>query len=265
MIRGILTALVTVAAMTSASTAALASGVTGDDAHNTFVIRAGSTAPGSDGEGCAGCATVIAVPVCVDGVQFASPQPGSGCLALDGRCPPDQRFVRQWTAGPAGWIQGDVGCVNLNGAPTVAEIGAAVRDSVIRRVPAVRISTQPGRRALVRVPLLMHSGQPDHGLRWSDVVAGVPVTTSVSATWEWTFGDGSWLQTAQAGSTWPDTSVSHSYTRPGRYPVAVTTRWSGSYVIAGWGPRPIEGSVHQHDSVSVDIHTAGAALEPDLR
>jgi hypothetical protein len=158
-----------------------------------------------------------------------------------------------------------VGCVDLSGAPTIAQIGAAVRDSVVRRVPAGEITTQPRARALVRIPLLLDSGQPDGPLTWSDEVAGVAVTTTVSPTWEWMFGDGARLATAQAGSTWPDTAVSHTYADPGRYRVQVTTQWSGSYVIAGLGAQPIDGSVNQSTDVSVSIHTAGAVLEPVLR
>lgn len=246
--------------------AAMADGVSADDAHNAFVIRAGAANPGSSRSGeCAGCATVIAVPECINGIDFVGPQPGSGCLALDGSCPRGQRFVRQWRAGAGTWIQGDLSCVDLDGVPTLAQIGDIVRERVIRHVPEATITTEPPSHMLVRLPVLFDSGQPDGDLRWHDDVAGVPVATTVSATWRWSFDGDQILATEHAGSTWPDTSVSHMFTEPGRHQVELATAWTGSFQIAGLSSQPIAGAVSQTARRQLRLHAAGAVLQPALR
>lgn len=252
-------ALVVVATGADADT-----GVTADDGAGAFVIRSnvdGATGPGS---GCPGCApaTVIAVPVCVAGVQFASPQPGSGCLSWDGRCPDDQEFVREWTAGAGVWIEGGVDCQDLGSVPTVAQIGAGAADEVRRRVPRPTISTQPRSGALIRLPILLDSGQPQDSLRWRVTVLGVAVTVEASAHWQWTFDDGSRLDTGHSGSRWPDAAVSHTFASAGIHDIALTTEWQGTFTIPGLAPRPIPSGVTQTSRVRVPVTEARAVLRP---
>ncbi len=244
---------------------AKADSVTGNDSRDVFVVRAGSATGTSESDegGCHGCATVIAVPVCLMGISFQSPQPGSGCLTVGSRdCSADEQFVREWTAGPDGWIQGGVSCQDLSAAPTMEQIAAEVRARVTHRVPAPGISVQPRRAPLIRLPVLLDSGQPDGDVEWQDVVAGIPVTTRVSAQWTWRFSDGGVLHTDQAGSTWPDTTVSHVFDTGGTHQIEVSTTWSGTFRIAGLGDQQIAGVVTQESTRDVRVHTAAAVLEP---
>jgi hypothetical protein len=244
---------------------AAADSVSGNDARDVFVVTAGSGSGTTDvvDGGCHGCATVIAVPVCLMGISFESPQPGSGCLTVGSRdCAVDEQFVREWTAGPDGWIQGGVSCRNLSGAPTIEQIAAEVRARVAHHVPAPGISLQPQRAPIVRLPVLLDSGQPDGDVEWQDVVAGVPVTTRVAAQWTWRFSDGEVLHTDQAGSRWPDTTVSHVFETGGTQQIELSTTWSGTFAIAGLGDQQIAGVVTQEAATNLRVHTAAAVLEP---
>lgn len=249
---------------------ARADGVRGSDAQDVFVVHAGGSGFGGTAEpgtgGCTGCATTIAVPVCVSGIQFASPQPGSGCLTVGSRdCDTGEQFVREWTAGPAGWIQGGVSCQDLTGAPTIDQIAAEVRARVLHEVPSPAIVTQPARDPLIRVPVLLDTGQPDRAVVWQDVVAGVPVTATVSASWRWSFSDGHVMTTDQAGSRWPDTTVSHVFQTPGAQQVRVRSTWSGTFRIAGLAQQDIAGVVSQESERTLHLRTAGAVLQRAIR
>lgn len=248
--------------------AAADDGVSAVDSRDVFVVRAGQgngSGPSESGA-CDRCVAVIRVPVCAYGIDFQSPQPGSGCLTIGSRdCGPGEQFVREWTAGPAGWVQGGLSCLAPGDAITVADIAAQIRDRVAHRVPVQRISSQPEAGPLMAVPVLWDSHQPDGPLRWHDTVAGLPVSTAVWAEWRWDFGDGSWLTTGRSGSAWPDTSVSHVYREPGPVRVTLTTTWSGTFEIPGLGRRPIDGTVTQRSSHTVTIRTAGAVLQPAIR
>ncbi len=243
-------------------------GVSAVDSRDVFVVRAGGMAGSNHGESgrCDGCVTVVRVPVCAYGVDFESPPPGSGCLTVGSRdCDPGEQFVREWTAGPAGWIQGGLSCLAPGDVITVEQLAAQIRDKVAHRVPAPQVISQPDAGPLMAVPVLLDSRQPDGPLEWHDSVAGVPVTTQVSAEWRWQFGDGSVLTTDRSGSRWPDTSVSHVYRGPGWVRVTLTTTWSGTFEIPGLGWQPIDGNVTQTATRNLEIRAAGAVLQPETR
>lgn len=170
--------------------------------------------------------------------------------------------MQQWTAGAGGWVPGATGCYGPGELVSVAQIAAIVAERMAHRVPPLQVSTQPGGRALLRVPVLFDSGQHDSTLTWTDTVAGVTVTTDVSAAWQWEFGDGRTMRTTHPGSRWPDTTVGHSYEHPGRYRVDVTNTWSGTFTIAGLGEQPIDGQVTQRSGLDVVVREAVGVLRP---
>lgn len=230
-------------------------------AGDAFVVSGSAGGGGSGGGGSPGGAVVIFVPVCVVAVSPVSPQPGSGCLTLSDRsCPPGESFVRRWTSGANAWVQGDVACLDLTGAPTVAQVAAMVRETVVHHVPAPTVGVQPAGRPLIVLPVLFHSGQPDGAITWHDTVAGIPITATVSSSWTWEFGDGSTLTTSDAGSRWPHMSVSHTYRDPRVRAIRVTSTWTGSFRMGQLGWQEIPGTVTQTDSRRIRVTTAVSRL-----
>ena len=251
---GALVALASVAGQARADDGVAAAG-------DAFVVSGSAGGGRSGGGGFPGGAVVIFVPVCVVAVSPVSPQPGSGCLTLSDRsCPPGESFVRRWTSGAKAWVQGDVTCLDLTGAPTVAQVSAMVRETVVHHVPEPHVTVQPAGPPLITLPVLFHSGQPDGSITWHDTVAGIPITATVSSSWTWEFGDGATLTTTDAGSRWPDTSVSHTFREPGVRTIRVTSTWTGSFRMGQLGSQEIPGTVTQTDSRSIRVTTAVSRL-----
>lgn len=64
--------------------------------------------------------------------------------------------------------------------------------------------------------------------------AGQSVSIRVTPTlFEWNWGDGSVTRSKNPGAPWPNGTVRHSYTQPGRYPVTCRTYWKGDWEVAG--------------------------------
>lgn len=241
--------------------------VTAHGSHDTFVVNGSARdARGTAESGCQGCAQVIWIPACLTtSPTLVLSAPGRTCPTVgDETCSADRRFLREWTAGPDGWVPGDARCRSVSGGVSLAVIESIARQSVVHRVPTLSLTRQPRGRPIVVIPVLFDSGQPDGELVWRDSVVGVSVTTRVAATWQWDFGDGSMLRTADAGGAWPDRSVSHTYSMPGRYTTTVAAHWTGSFEVAGLGEMPISGAVTQRASEPLTITTAGARFRAVL-
>lgn len=140
-----------------------------------------------------------------------------------------------------------------------AQVVAAVR----HRVPRLQPQRQPASgAALLRIPVVFATGQPGGARTWHDTLLGVAVTTTVTPTWQWRFGDGATLSTQEPGGPWPDTSVSHTFDEAGSFRVAVMTTWDGTFTVEGIGTFPIGGDVTQETSLPLRVVAARAVLVP---
>jgi hypothetical protein len=156
-----------------------------------------------------------------------------------------------------------VGLVCLRpGAPTtVADLGELLRDVVVEEVPELAPSSQPAGTTLVQVPTLFASGQPRRMDSREFVLVGFDVVLDARAVWAWTFADGGTLVTDAPGGDYPDLSVSHTYQRPGRFEVSVTSSWEGWFTVDGLGPFRAGGSaVTQTAQLPVEVREARAVL-----
>ena len=50
---------------------------------------------------------------------------------------------------------------------------------------------------------------------------------------DWSFGDGSRVNTTDPGKAWPHQTVEHTYEKLGTAKVSVTATWTGRYRVAG--------------------------------
>jgi PKD repeat protein len=60
-------------------------------------------------------------------------------------------------------------------------------------------------------------------------IIGEVVDVALRPSFTWSFGDGSVYSTTENGSPFPDGTIRHTYSRPGRYVVSLLTTWNGSY------------------------------------
>ncbi|MCI2237036.1 PKD domain-containing protein [Kineococcus sp. TRM81007] len=148
--------------------------------------------------------------------------------------------------GGGAWQRGGSSC-----RPTTTAVGEPVVLPTItvedvRRVglPPSTANLQPaGGDVVLNVPVNVYA-QATPVTRQVEVL-GFPVTIRATPeAFTWTFGDGGTLgPTTDPGAPYPAMSTTHTYTRPGTYPITLTTTYSAEYAIAGLPFQPVAGTV----------------------
>lgn len=260
--------------LTSAATAGAVSpcpdidcGAEADSENSAIVGRGGLLLPRSYEEttvsrraasDCPGCEWQV-VPFCVP-----SDMPGDICVSTGVWCAPDELWMRLMhrVAPDTVWRQAGFVCLTENTAPlSVDDAAVQVRDRFVDRLPQPEPRFQPAGGALVNLAVVFRSGQQEGTRVDSFDLLGMPVEVAATPSWVWDFGDGSTLRTSDAGSRWPDTTVSHVYRSAGSYDVTVNASWSGQFTVDDLGPFDVDGgAVTQDATVEVVVREAPAEL-----
>lgn len=140
----------------------------------------------------------------------------------------------------------------------IASATGALRERVIRYLPAQRPGTSPPNGALVNVPLIAFSGQKAVAL--DAVVLGERVVIELSPTFTWRWGDGRTLTTAEPGRPYPSTAVSHIFRRGCMCTVGLTTAWSGTWGMDGGESFPLGVVLTQQSALRVRVREAPIRL-----
>ncbi len=207
--------------------------------------------PNAQNDPCPGCSWSVH-PMCEVGDQVCHDRYG---------CGPDSEFVLIFF-GRSGQTPELLGGECISGAPVSAEVlSSAVTDRVRQSAPTAQIRFQPSSSALTSVPTIFRTGQ-EQSLRRSDSISGIPVDFHAVARWRWSWGDGSaGLRTSSPGGRWPDTSVAHTYRKPGTYRAVLTTVWTATFTVNGRGPLPVSGGpIVQQTATRVPVVEARALL-----
>lgn len=130
----------------------------------------------------------------------------------------------------------------------------ALADRVMQALPTLQASYQPEGAALTKVPVIFFTDLPPFFNKTISII-GVPVRINAYPISEWQFGDGHKLRTLKTGKPYPSTDITHTYERPGTYPVIVNTTWLGSLTIAGVTV-PIPRGITSKSAV--DVRVVGA-------
>ena len=203
---------------------------------------------------CSDCVWAV-IPVCKGG------KPGVGCGPAATSCTVGRRMVILLQRPPS-LVWDNVGSFCSSGAPlTVDTLAQRLHGVVIRRVPALRPTAQPPGGTVVNLPTVFAANQPAiMGTRRFTIV-GFRVELNARATWRWSFGDGTTLDTTSPGGRWPDTSVSHIYRHAGLSSVHVSSEWRGWFTVDDIGPFQVSGpSVTQISALALPVHEARAVL-----
>lgn len=130
----------------------------------------------------------------------------------------------------------------VGGAPVSTQtLGKLVAQRVREIAPEAKIAFQPTSTALTSLPTVFRTGQ-EQTIRRSESIAGIPVDFEAIARWQWSWGDGSSpTTTSKPGGRWPDTSVTHTYRKPGKFGVVLRATWTATYTVNGRGPLPVTG------------------------
>jgi hypothetical protein len=139
--------------------------------------------------------------------------------------------------------------------PTVREAPAtSLSDRLSKSIPTGGISYQPNFAPLVTVPVYFWCDLPA-AYRTEVKIIGETIDVLLRPSFTWSFGDGTFKSTTQAGAPYPDGQISHAYANPGTYLVTLITTWNGTYRHNA-AERAVTGNIKKTSIVTIKIVAA---------
>ena len=117
----------------------------------------------------------------------------------------------------------------------------SLNDRLIKLLPTGGIAYQPELEPLVNVPIYFWSDLPTQFATRVKIVGEV-VDVLLRPGFVWSFGDGTFLSTTDAGGPYPYGKIKHTYKSPGIYPVVLVQSWNGNWTHNGT-TRAITGTI----------------------
>lgn len=117
----------------------------------------------------------------------------------------------------------------------------SLNDRLIKLLPTGGIAYQPEAEPLVNVPIFFWSDLPTQFATRVTVVGEV-VDVLLRPGFVWSFGDGTFLSTTDAGGPYPNGKIKHTYKNPGIYPIILVQSWNGHWTHNGT-TRAITGTI----------------------
>jgi len=121
------------------------------------------------------------------------------------------------------------------------ENSVSLNDRLIKLLPTGGIAYQPEAEPLVNVPIYFWSDLPTQFATRVTVVGEV-VDVLLHPGFVWSFGDGTFLSTTDAGGPYPNGKIKHTYKSPGIYPIVLVQSWNGHWTHNGT-TRAITGTI----------------------
>jgi len=122
-----------------------------------------------------------------------------------------------------------------------ATTSVSLNDRLIKLLPTGGIAYQPELEPLVNVPIYFWSDLPTQFATRVKIVGEV-VDVLLRPGFVWSFGDGTFLSTTDAGGPYPYGKIKHTYKNPGIYPVTLVQSWNGNWTHNGT-TRAITGTI----------------------
>ena len=122
-----------------------------------------------------------------------------------------------------------------------AEESVSLNDRLIKLLPTGGIAYQREAEPLVNVPIYFWSDLPTQFATRVTVVGEV-VDVLLRPGFVWSFGDGTFLSTTDAGGPYPNGKIKHTYKNPGIYPIILVQSWNGNWTHNGT-TRAITGTI----------------------
>jgi len=117
----------------------------------------------------------------------------------------------------------------------------SLNDRLVKLLPTGGIAYQPEAEPLVNVPIFFWSDLPTQFATRVQIVGEV-VDVLLRPGFTWSFGDGTFLSTADAGGPYPNGKIKHTYKNPGVYPIILVQSWNGNWTHNGT-TRAITGTI----------------------
>ena len=128
---------------------------------------------------------------------------------------------------------------------------ASLNDRLIKALPTAGIAYQPEYEPLVGVPVFMWTDLPTSFMTQVKIVGEI-VDVALRPSFTWSFGDGTFLSTTDAGAPFPDGKIKHTYSNPGTYLITLISTWNGTYTHNAQ-TRAITGTVKTTSIVTITV------------
>jgi len=132
----------------------------------------------------------------------------------------------------------------------------SLSDRISKSLPTLGISYQPSFQPLINVPVYFWSDTPATFRTKVDLI-GEAIDVTMRPSFTWAFGDGTFINTTDAGGPFPNGKVTHSFSTPGTYPVVLITTWGGTFTHNGV-VRAITGEIKKISALTITVVAANA-------
>ena len=136
----------------------------------------------------------------------------------------------------------------------VAVAATSLSDRISKSLPTGGISYQPNYQPLINVPVYFWNDMPPIFRSKVDLIGEV-IDVTMRPSFTWSFGDGAFKSTTDPGGPYPSGQITHTYTRPGIYPVVLVTTWGGTFSHNGI-ERAITGEIKKTTALTITVVAA---------
>ena len=139
-------------------------------------------------------------------------------------------------------------------APPKVVPATSLSDRLSKSLPTGGISYQPNFKPLIHTPVYFWNDLPSV-FRTQVNLIGETIDVVLRPSYVWSFGDGSFLATTDPGGPFPEGKITHIYSKPGIYPVLLTTTWNGSFSHNAV-ERAITGQIKKVSALTITVVSA---------
>jgi len=136
----------------------------------------------------------------------------------------------------------------------VAVAATSLSDRISKSLPTGGISYQPNYQPLINVPVYFWNDMPPIFRSKVDLIGEV-IDVTMRPSFTWAFGDGAFKSTTDPGGPYPNGQITHTYSRPGVYPVILITTWGGTFLHNGI-ERAITGEIKKTTALTITVVAA---------
>jgi len=136
----------------------------------------------------------------------------------------------------------------------VAITATSLSDRISKSLPTTGISYQPNFQPLINVPVYFWNDMPAVFRSKVDLIGEV-IDVTMRPSFTWAFGDGGFTSTTDPGGPYPNGKITHTYSRPGVYPVILITTWGGTFSHNGI-ERAITGEIKKTTALTITVVAA---------
>jgi hypothetical protein len=142
----------------------------------------------------------------------------------------------------------------LKKSAPVAVAATSISDRISKALPTTGIAYQPNFQPLINVPVYFWSDMPAVFRSKVDLIGEV-IDVVMRPSFAWAFGDGSFKSTTDPGAPFPNGKITHTYSKPGTYPVVLVTTWGGTFAHNGV-ERAITGEIRKVTALTITVVAA---------